>query len=44
MQEWYLGWEKVSLLVRCPQSKSVLIERERFHCMSGCVVNAMAAS
>ena len=19
MQEWYLGWEKVSLLVRCPQ-------------------------
>ena len=29
MQEWYLGWEKVSCLERCPQFK---IERERFHC------------
>ena len=44
MQEWYLGWEKVSclernthtmctvyetsLLVRCPQFRGVLIERE----------------
>ena len=28
MQEWYLGWEKVSCLERCPQSRSVLIERE----------------
>ena len=25
MQEWYLGWEKVSCLERCPQ----FIERER---------------
>ena len=24
MQEWYLGWEKVSCLERCPQIKSVL--------------------
>ena len=32
MQEWYLGWEKVSCLERCPQFRSVLIERERFHC------------
>ena len=31
MQEWYLGWEKVSCLERCPQFRSVLIERERFH-------------
>ena len=30
MQEWYLGWEKVSCLERCPQFRSVLIERERF--------------
>ena len=28
-QEWYLGWEKVSCLERCPQFMSVLIERER---------------
>ena len=28
MQEWYLGWENVSCLERCPQFKSVLIERE----------------
>ena len=28
MQEWYLGWEKVSCLERCPQFRSVLIERE----------------
>ena len=28
MQEWYLGWEKVSRLERCPQFRSVLIERE----------------
>ena len=26
MQEWYLGWEKVSCLERCPQFRSV---RER---------------
>ena len=26
-QEWYLGWENVSCLVRCPQFRSVLIER-----------------
>ena len=26
MQEWYLGWEKVSCLERCPQF-------ERFHCI-----------
>ena len=32
MQEWYLGWEKVSCLERCPQFRSVLVERERFHC------------
>ena len=29
MQEWYLGWEKVSYLERCPHFRSVLIERER---------------
>ena len=29
MQEWYLGWEKVSCLERCPHFRSVLIERER---------------
>ena len=29
MQEWYLGWEKVPCLERCPQFRSVLIERER---------------
>ena len=28
MQEWYLGLEKVSCLERCPQFRSVLIERE----------------
>ena len=28
MQEWYLGWEKVSCLERCPQFRCVLIERE----------------
>ena len=28
MQEWYLGWEKVSCLERCPQFRGVLIERE----------------
>ena len=28
MQEWYLGWEKVSYLERCPQFRSILIERE----------------
>ena len=36
MQEWYLGWEKVSCLERCPQFRSVLVERERFHC-SACL-------
>ena len=25
MQEWYLGWEKVSCLERCPQFRSVLM-------------------
>ena len=29
MQEWYLGWEKVSCLERCPRFRSVLRERER---------------
>ena len=29
LQEWYLGWEKVSCLERCPQFRSVLIYRER---------------
>ena len=28
LQEWYLGWEKVSCLERCPQFRGVLIERE----------------
>ena len=28
VQEWYLGWEEVSCLERCPQFRSVLIERE----------------
>ena len=28
MQEWYLGWERVSCLERCPQFRGVLIERE----------------
>ena len=33
MQEWYLGsWEKVSCLERCPQFRSVLIERESISC------------
>ena len=26
MQEWYLGWEKLSRLEKCPQFMSVLIE------------------
>ena len=26
IQEWYLGWEKVSCLERCPQFMGVLIE------------------
>ena len=34
MQEWYLGWEKVSLLERCPQFRGVLIEG--FHCIYLC--------
>ena len=25
---WYLGWQKVSCLERCPQFRSVLLERE----------------
>ena len=25
LKEWYLGWEKVSCLERCPQFKSVLL-------------------
>ena len=29
LQEWYLGWEKVPCLERCPQFRSVFIERER---------------
>ena len=28
-----LGVGKVSCLERCPQFRSVLIERERFHCI-----------
>ena len=28
MQDWYLGWEKVSCLKRCPK-----FSRERFHCI-----------
>ena len=28
MQEWYLGWEKVSCLEKCNQFRSILIERE----------------
>ena len=28
VQEWYLGWEKVPCLERCPQFRSVRIERE----------------
>ena len=31
MQEWYLGWEKVSCLERCSQFRSVFIEREVPH-------------
>ena len=31
MQEWYLGWENVSCLERCPQFRGVLIES--FHCI-----------
>ena len=31
VQEWYLGWEKVSCLERCPQFRGVLIEW--FHCI-----------
>ena len=30
MQEWYLGWEKVSFLEKCPQFRSVFIKG--FHC------------
>ena len=26
IQEWYLGWEEVSCLERCPQFRGVLIE------------------
>ena len=29
MQEWHLGREKLSCLERCPQFRSVLIERDR---------------
>ena len=28
MQEWYLGWEKVSCLERCPQFRSVIIDNQ----------------
>ena len=35
MQEWSLGWEKVSFLERCPQFRGVLIEG--FHCIYMCV-------
>ena len=31
MQEWYLGWEKVSCLEKCPQFRGVRIEG--FHCI-----------
>ena len=48
MQEWYLGWEKVSCLERCHQFRSVLIERERFHCSSTvstyCMYNVYCSS
>ena len=27
LKEWYLGWEKVSCLERCPHYRGVLIER-----------------
>ena len=27
LKEWYLGWKKLSCLERCPQFKSVLIQR-----------------
>ena len=30
MQEWYLGWEKVSCLERCPQFRSVLRKHAAF--------------
>ena len=33
LQEWYLGWEKVSCLERCPQFRSVLIEWFHTTCM-----------
>ena len=38
MQEWYLGWEKVSCLERCPQFRSVLREREvpLYYCVYTC--------
>ena len=29
VQEWYLGWEKVSCLERCPQYSGVSSQRER---------------
>ena len=32
MQEWYLGWEKVSCLERCPQFRSVFIEIPLIDC------------
>ena len=34
-----LGEGKVSCLERCPQFRSVLIERERFHSITVCVYN-----
>ena len=41
MQEWYyLGWEKVSCLERCPQFRSVLIER-KVHCTGRCAISSV---
>ena len=39
MEEWYLGWEKVSCLEKCPQFGSVLIERETVCIFSEKVTN-----
>ena len=46
MQEWYLGWEKVSCLERCPQFRSVLLGREvplynyKFYTVCVCMHNS----
>ena len=36
LQEWYLGWEKVSCLERCPQFRSVLIPTTVIHRHNNC--------